>query len=48
VARLMIFSGTSDDTTNIHPGQGPIAVMAHEAGCNPKIESRSAACLLRS
>jgi hypothetical protein len=31
----------TDDTTNIHPNQGPIAATAHEAGCNPKIESYS-------
>jgi hypothetical protein len=38
----------TDDTTNIHLGQGPIAATAHEAGYNPKIESRSDVCLLRS
>jgi hypothetical protein len=47
VARLTTCSEASDDSTNILPDQGPIAVTAHEDGCNPKIESRSDVCLLR-
>jgi hypothetical protein len=39
VARLTTCLGASDDNTNIHPDQGPITVMAHEAGRNVKIES---------
>jgi hypothetical protein len=31
---MMTYSQASDDTTNIRLGQGPVAAMAHKAGCD--------------
>jgi hypothetical protein len=37
----------TDDITNATRVRGPIAVVAHQVGCNPNQESQSGTCLLR-